>query len=267
MVPQATARNYVPSFAAVKTDKGPVFREHCLVYTNRVTSPPCHYGVIGSEKRVFVFGDSHALQWTPPLIEIARERGWELTMLLRKSCTAAIVNISPVCNRWRHNALKRIRAEKAAMVFVASNTAPNTFVMQNGRRLSRAASEPIFRKGMFDSLLMLRKFGAEVTVMRDLPMSEDFLPSVCVSENRNNPGACTFPARRPLSQAYDFAAAKRLKAIQIIDPLPKVCPGMRRCRAVHGNVLKYRDRGHISATFARLLKGWLDARLQDPFTD
>ena len=264
MASQASARNYIPSFAAVKTDKGPVFREGCLIYTDRVTSPPCRYGDVGSEKKVVVLGDSHSLQWTPALINIAKKRRWELTMLMRANCTAAIVNISPPCNRWRQNALKRIRAEKPSLVFVASNTASNTYVMKNGKRLSRAASEPHFRKGMYDTLLKLRKYGAEVTVMRDLPMSRDFLPSVCVSENRSSPGRCTFTARRPLSEAYDFAGARRLKAVQIIDPLPKVCPG-GKCRAVHGNVLKYRDRGHISATYSRLLTGWLNARLQDPF--
>ncbi|HRV60701.1 MAG TPA: SGNH hydrolase domain-containing protein, partial [Solirubrobacterales bacterium] len=132
---QASARTYVPSFSAVKKDKGPVFRQRCLVFTNRVTSPPCHYGVVGSEKKVFVLGDSHALQWTPALIGIAERRGWELTTLLRKNCTAALVNISPVCNRWRQNALKRIRQEKPRMVFVASNTAANTYVVRKGMHL------------------------------------------------------------------------------------------------------------------------------------
>ncbi len=260
----AAARTYVPSFTAVKTDKGPVFREGCLIYTNRLTSPPCHYGVVGSKKKVAVLGDSHALQWTPALINIAKRRGWELTMLMRKNCTAALVNVYRECTRWRLNALKRIRREKFKMAFVASNTAPNTYVMRGGERLSRAASEPIFRKGMFETLLRLRKFGAQVTVMRDLPMSQTFLPSVCVSQHPGRPGRCAFPARRPRSQAYDFAAAKRLKAVRIIDPLPKVCPG-HRCRAVRGNILKYRDRGHISATYARTLTNWLDARLVDPF--
>ncbi len=261
---QASARTYVPSFSEVKRDKGPVFREGCLIYTNRVTSPACRYGVVGSEKKVTVLGDSHALQWTPALIEIARKRGWELTMLLRANCTAAIVNVNRPCNRWRQNALKRVAREKPALVFVASNTARNTYVMRGGKRLSRTASEPIFRKGMYRSLLRLRRTGAQVTVMRDLPMSPGFLPSDCVARNRNSPGRCTFPARRPLSESYDLAAAKRLKAVQVIDPLPKVCP-RRKCRAVHGNVLKYRDRGHVSATYSRLLTGWLNARLQDPF--
>jgi len=262
---QASASNYTPSFAAVKNDKGPVFREGCLIFTNRVTSPPCRYGEVGSGKKVVVLGDSHALQWTPPLIEIGKARGWELTMLMRANCTAALVNVSPPCNKWRQNVLKRIAAEKPALVFVASNTGPGTYVMKGGKRLSRRESEPHFRKGMYETLLRLGRIGARVTVMRDLPLSKAFLPSVCVSQNPENPGRCTFQARRPLSEAYDFVAAKRLKAVQIIDPLPEVCP-LRKCPAVQGNVLKFRDRGHISATYARLLEGWLDARLQNPFT-
>ncbi|HMT06351.1 MAG TPA: SGNH hydrolase domain-containing protein [Solirubrobacterales bacterium] len=258
----AQARTYIPAFSAVAVDKGPVFREGCLIYTDRITSPPCRYGVIGSEKKVVVFGDSHALQWTPALIAIARERGWEMTMLLRKNCSAAIVNYSADCNRWRLNALKRIEVEKPKLVFIASNTAPNVYVMAGTKRLNRAASEPFLRQGMFKSLMRIKKTGAAVTVMRDLPMSRDFAPSECVKENRNAPGRCSFTASRPLREAYDFAAARRFARVQVIDPLARVCPGML-CRAVDGRILKYRDRGHISATYSRSLTPWLDARLQD----
>lgn len=261
----STARTYVPPFDAVKTDRGPVFRDGCLIYTDAVTSPPCRYGVVGSKKKVTVFGDSHALQWSPALIKIAERRGWESTMLLRKNCTAAIVDTDPVCDRWRQNALKRIEAERPGLVFVASNTASNTYVRRGGKRLGRAASEPVFRRGMYRTLLRLRRAGAQVTVMRDLPMSRNFVPPVCVSENVRHPGRCSFPVHRPIAEAYDFAAARRLHAVQIIDPLRKVCPH-RVCRAVQGNVLKYRDRGHLSATFAVRLTNWLDARLQNPFT-
>jgi len=262
---QASAtRSYVPAFSEIKVDKGPVFRDGCLIYTSRVTSPPCHYGEIGSDKKVFVFGDSHSLQWTPALIEIAEQRGWELTMLMRKNCTAAIVNTEALCNRWRLNSMKRIEAEKPDMVVIASNTASNVFVMRNGMRLSREASQPYFLKGMYDTLLRLRRTGAEVTVIRDLPMSKDFLPSDCVQANPDRPGLCSFPAHRLLSESYDYLAAKRFEKVQVIDPLPKVC-ARHVCRAVQGNVLKYRDRGHMSATYVRLLTGWLRARLQDPF--
>ncbi len=261
---QASARNYVPGFGEVKRDKGPVFRDGCLIYTQAVTSPPCRYGQVGSEKKVTVLGDSHALQWTPTLIEIANERGWELTMLLKANCTAALVNISASCNRWRLNALKRIREEKPRLVFVASNTAENTYVMRGKKRLNRTASERVFRKGLGKTLLNLRKAGSEVTVMRDLPMSREFLPPLCVQQNRSRPARCTFRAYRPLAHSYDFVAAKRFKQVQIIDPLPKVCP-RQKCHAVEGNILKYRDRGHISATYALTLVDWLSGKLQNPF--
>lgn len=261
---EASARTYVPSFSEVATDKGPVFREGCLIYTAALRSPPCHYGEVGSEKKVFVFGDSHSLQWTPALINVAERRDWELTALMRKNCTAAAVDTDPICNRWRQNSLRRIENEKPALVFVASSTAPNTFVRRGGKRLSRADSEPAFRRGMYRTLLRLRRAGAEVTVMRDLPVTKEFLPSECVSEHVKRPARCSFPAKRPIAEAYDYAAARRLKRIQILDPLPRVCPG-RVCAAVQGNVLKYRDRGHISATYSRTLTNWLDARLQDPF--
>ena len=117
---------------------------------------------------------------------------------------------------------------------------------------------------MAASFRALLKTGAKVTLMRDMAMSKDFLPSVCVSENRSNPGACTFKARRPLSMSYDFKAARRVGGIEVIDPLAKVCP-RHTCRAVHGKYLKFRDRFHITATYSRLLAPWLGSRLQNPF--
>ena len=264
VVSNADGARYVPAFSVVKKDKGPVFREGCLVYGAKVVSGPCVYGRKDSDKTVVVFGDSHALQWTPALIEVARKRDWKLVALLRGNCTAALVTIDRICDTWRRNSLKRIRREKPGLVFVASNTQPNVFAKRNGKRLGRAASEPILRQGLYRTLLALRKSGAEVTLMRDLPMANDFLPSECVKENRKRPSRCSFRARRPLSEAYDLAAAKRLKRVQVVDPLPQVCPG-HTCRAVRGRILTFRDRGHISATYSRTLAGWLGHRLQDPW--
>jgi hypothetical protein len=144
----ADAARYVPAFSVVKKDKGPVFREGCLLYGSSVVSGECVYGRADSEKTVVVFGDSHSLQWTPALINIANERNWRLVALLRGNCTAALVNIDRICNTWRRNSLNRIREEKPGLVFVASNTQPNVYVKRNGRRLGRAASEPILRQGM-----------------------------------------------------------------------------------------------------------------------
>jgi hypothetical protein len=260
----ASARTYVPAFSVVKKDKGPVFRQGCLVAGPAARSGKCYYGRTKSPNKVVVFGDSHALQWTPALIRIANQRNWRLIALLHANCTAAQVSVDRYCNRWRRNAFARIRKEKPGLIIVASNTGPNMTVVSGGRRVGRAAAERVLERGMASTFRGLLKTSAKVTLMRDMAMSKNFLPSVCVSENRGNPGACTFKARRPLSMSYDFKAARRVGGIEVIDPLAKVCP-RHTCRAVHGKYLKFRDRFHITATYSRLLAPWLGSRLQNPF--
>lgn len=260
----ARARTYVPSFSVIKKDKGPVFRQGCLIVGPQARSGPCNYGDVESANKVVIFGDSHALQWTPALIEISKKRHWRLVTLLHANCTAAQVSVDARCDRWRRNTFARIRNEKPGLVIVASNTGPNMSIKRGGSTLGRTAAEPYLERGMKATFRALKKTGAKVTLMRDMAMSKDFLPSVCVSENRNNPGACTFKANRPLSLSYDFRAARKVGGIEIIDPLKKVCPG-HTCRAVHGRYLKFRDRFHISATYSRLLAPWLAGELQNPW--
>jgi hypothetical protein len=260
----ASARRYVPSFSVIKKDKGPVFRQGCLIVGKQARSGQCYYGRTKSSKKVVIFGDSHALQWTPALIKLANRRDWRLIALLHANCTAAQVSVDPYCDRWRRNAFARIRKEKPGLVIVASNTGPNMFVRSGGRKLGRTAAEPALERGMAITFRALKKTGAKVTLMQDMAMSKAFLPSVCVSQNRDRPGRCTFKAHRPPSLAYDLKSARRVGGIEVIDPLKKVCPH-HTCRAVHGKYLKFRDRFHISATYSRLLAPWLGGLLQNPW--
>jgi hypothetical protein len=63
--------------------------------------------------------------------------------------------------------------------------------------------------------------------------------------------------------AFDYKAARRMKRVQMIDPLQKVCP-RGSCQATSGRILKFRDRFHLSATYAVTLSGWLGRRLPNP---
>ncbi len=257
--------SFVPSFDVVKKDKGPVFTDGCLITGDQPESGECAYGSVDSPHEVVVFGDSHALQWTPALIEIAGQRDWRLITLLHANCTAAQVSVNPDCDLWRENALARIREEKPGLVIVASNTGPNMTVKDDGETLSREAAEPLLESGMAETFRDLKKTGAEVTLMQDMAMSKDYLPSECVAGNRDDPDSCTFVMDRPPALAYDLKAADEVGGIQVIDPLEKICPGYT-CSPVHGRYLKFRDRFHITATYSRLLAPWLDAELQNPWS-
>ncbi|HMU25995.1 MAG TPA: SGNH hydrolase domain-containing protein [Solirubrobacterales bacterium] len=261
-----SADGFVPSFSEVKQDKGPVFGDGCLIHGDEPESGECAYGDTESSRNVVVFGDSHALQWTPALIGIASQRGWRLTALLHANCTAAQVSVDENCDRWRENSLKRISEEKPGLVIVASNTGPNMTVVSDGTKLDREAAGSSLEAGMARTFEDLKASGAEVTLMQDMAMSKDYLPSECVAGHQDDPGQCTFEMDRPPELAYDLKAARQVGGVQVIDPLPKICPGYS-CYPVHGRYLKFRDRFHITATYSRLLAPWLDSRLQNPWEE
>ncbi|HRV59976.1 MAG TPA: SGNH hydrolase domain-containing protein, partial [Solirubrobacterales bacterium] len=64
--------------------------------------------------------------------------------------------------------------------------------------------------------------------------------------------------------AYDYKAARRVRKVPVIDPMPMLCPG-GWCRAVDGNYLIYRNQGHLTATFTREKYGWIGLKLGDPW--
>ena len=236
---------------------------HCLLYGQMVRSGKCAYGDTESNKVVVLFGDSHALQWSPPLIKLAEQRGWKVIALLRGRCSIAKVKMDRICDTWRRNSMDRIKDLKPGLVVVSTSTAESYTVKKNGRTLTRAQSEPVLQAGMAKTMRKLIRNGSEVTLIRDIAKAP-FLPSVCVEENRGNPGRCSFTAVRPLSRSFDWKAAKSIKAVQRIDGIPRICP-KHKCRAVAGKILKFRDRYHLSATYATTLTGWLRSELQNPW--
>lgn len=254
---------FVPSFAKVQQDKGEIFREGCLIFGPTVRSGPCVYGDPDSARVVVVFGDSHALHWTPAILRVARARNWRVVALLRANCTSAVVNTDPVCNRWRQHSLSRIKRMKPSLVILGTNTGQNVLVRdRKGQTLSRQKSGKQLEAGMVVTIKKMLANGSRVTLMRDL-FTADFDPSNCVQQNIGNPARCSFAANRPEWLSFDYRAARKVRRTQIIDPLPKVCPG-GTCKATFGNILKFRDRAHLSATYVATLGGWLGQRLQRP---
>ena len=96
-------------------------------------------------------------------------------------------------------------------------------------------------------------------VIRDNPASEHDVPS-CVSENLDHLEACAFPWVRDHNKEFDVRAAKATDTY-LIDVTPEVCPS-DLCRAVIGNALVFRDKAHLTATYARTLSPWIEKGLR-----
>jgi hypothetical protein len=254
---------YVPSFANLLADSGPIATDGCMIRFEETVSGPCGYGEPKSKRVVVLFGDSHALHWSPAFLRIADRRGWRLIALLKANCTVALADIRPACNKWRRNSLDRIRTIRPSLVVLATNTSFNVRVADGaGGSLTRPKSGPALEAGMVATMRKLLRTGAKVTLIRDL-FVPPFHPSACVESNPDNPEICAFDAARQYWMSFDYKAAKKVKRVQVIDPLNEVCPG-GTCPATKGRILKYRDISHFTATYAASITGFFGRRIQKP---
>ncbi|MFR9673188.1 acyltransferase family protein [Streptomyces sp. TR06-5] len=267
--PQQTADALRPLPEDATEDRGRVHKDGCLVPQRDTVSPEppqCVYGDTSSDTTVVLFGDSHAMQYTPALARVARERGWKLMVLTKSGCTPADVATYngqlkreyTECATWRRDAMERIDDLSPEMV-VTGNQATTT-VMQDGMRLDARAGAPKASAAYAETLEHLRSIGSRVVVMADNPHPPQDMPS-CVSESLGDLDACAFPKSKGLGfERVNKDAAESVSGARLIDPSEALCQD-DVCPAVVGNALVYRNSAHITATYMRTMTDWLDGEL------
>jgi len=110
---------------------------------------------------------------------------------------------------------------------------------------------------LFERLLPLTE---RLVLLRDIPKSERDA-ATCLTRAGVDLGTCLFtPVIDQEQDSADSMAAARRVGIEAIDPTPWLC-WQDQCPLVIGDVLSYRDRGHLSARYAAILADDLGRRL------
>ena len=117
--------NLRPSLATATGDRAQVYGDDCVAIGVVEEPNPCRYGDPAAPTKVVLFGDSHAAQWTPPLIEMAEAGQFELVVLVKGGCPTAAVSIptntlARTCPIWRDRALEIIAAEQPDLTVVSA---------------------------------------------------------------------------------------------------------------------------------------------------
>jgi hypothetical protein len=112
--------------------------------------------------------------------------------------------------------------------------------------------------GYTETLERLRRTRARVAVIGELPRPPDDLAG-CVASSLKALDTCAFE-RPDDAEAFARRAAAKVKGVELLDPAPLICPE-EHCRAVIGDALVYRDRDHLTGTFARTLAPWMERQL------
>ncbi len=267
--PQLVAKAVRPNPLRASADRSRVFYDGCLVGIEGTNSNKCLYGDPHGRKTVVLFGDSHAMQYFPPLERLAEKFHWRLVALTKAECTPAEVEIRSMvadreysqCDVWRQGALKRIETgDKNTTVVLSSDTAYTAYG-KNGEQLSGKENADALEAGYRKTLDRINAAGPQTVVIRDTPASSQDVPS-CVSEDLTDLENCAFPEPREWTRDFDERAAKATPGTHLIDLTAEICPS-RLCRAVIGNALVYRDKSHLTATFARTLSPWIETGLRE----
>ena len=262
---QVRAHAVRPAPQHASGDRGRIYADGCLVFRRKTVSPRCVYGDRSAPTTVVLFGDSHAMQWSPALFKVAQRRHWRLVALVKSSCPPADVAIFDdslrreytECETWRRHALARIRRIRPAMVLVSSLTSYS--VLRGPDKLGPQQSHRRLREGYREVLQRLEKVSPTVVAIGDSPHHMKHADD-CVAANPDHLQACSRSREKARPPQPLLDAAHQLRRVRALDPISAFCPE-DTCPAVIGNTLVYRNADHVTATYAATLDDWLGRRL------
>jgi peptidoglycan/LPS O-acetylase OafA/YrhL len=267
--PQETAVALRPNPLKARADRGRSYYEGCMVGIPGTNSNKCLYGNPEGKHTLILFGDSHAMQYFPTVDELAEINHWRLIVLTKAECPPEEVEVRSMvedreysqCDEWREKAFERIAEGGAEVTVVMSGDTEYTPYGPKGEELSGDDAANAMEAGYLRTLSRIRAAGPRTVVIRDNPTSIEDVPS-CVSEDIKHLGRCAFPRHREWDREYDVRAAENSPETHLVSFIGDICPG-EICRAVIGNALTYRDKDHLTATFARTLEPMLESDFRE----
>src|ERR1700761_171779 len=267
--PQETAVALRPNPLKARADRGRSYYEGCMVGIEGTNSNRCFYGDPHGKKTIVLFGDSHAMQYFPTVEEMVENHNWRLIVLTKAECPPEELEVKSMiedreysqCDEWRQGALERIETGDENTTVIMSGDTEYTPYGPQGEELTGDAAAEAMEAGYLRTLDRIQAAGIRTVVIRDNPTSAEDVPS-CVSEDITHLKRCSFARHREWDREYDVRAAERAPNTHLVSFIADICPG-EICRAVIGNALTYRDKDHLTATFARTLEPMLETDLRE----
>lgn len=249
--------NLTPELRSVARDQPSIYADGCHLDFGDSKPADCVYGDKNAP-RIVLFGDSHAAQWFPALLEYAEANGYALDNQTKSSCPSISADVLrnevpyTECTQWRDAVVERINADRPALV-VISNYGTASFA-ENGDDYASAWKTALAE--------MLNRLTVPTIVFADTPNLQH-TPSVCLSANLDDAAECGQP--RAVALGSVTRAAEREAAVETgsryLDLTDLMCDA-ERCNPVIGDTLVYRDAHHLTATFSAELGPALSERLR-----
>ncbi|MFV8781462.1 acyltransferase family protein [Microbulbifer sp. SA54] len=252
----------VPASVIAKSDVPQAYRNGCNQRWGNSELIECVFGNKNGEKSVVLVGGSHSLHWLPTLQEIAKiDQSIKITTMTKGNCPLTLSGESlglpenDVCIEWSKKAISRINELRPEAVFT----------LLTSSRDDAGLEGDYIPVGFYEAWKGIPDL--PIIAVRDTPRAEfDFV--LCVDRFGPTSDQCSVDKRKKLDpeitamiQSNHIAKLGLPKNVHPIDLTDLVCEG-ESCNAVANGVLKFRDRTHLTATYARVLAPALYERIK-----
>ncbi len=229
----------------------------------------CDFGFRANQRTIFFVGGSHSSHGPPALTEVAEARGSRIACVAKSGCAfAPPVNRAlseseqdhPSCGRWNNKVMDLILRERPGLL-VSLPTRP-IFAEPGKREVSAVVGEQV-PEGYVSHVLKLLAAGIGVLAIRDTPWMGFDVPA-CVFGRRDADDVrrCGHPRERVLDGQGPARELRNLPAgLAYADMTDFICES-DYCGPVRDGVVIYRDRHHLTATFAQRLGPHLADRVE-----
>jgi hypothetical protein len=228
----------------------------------------CEYGDPQGTRTVVLAGDSKALQWFTPLETIARENGWRLVLATKSACGfAGAVRPGPDGNPYT-----LCETYNEALLAELLQIRPDAVITSQVHHTAYDAAGEITKDAMTEGLVsywsQLEESGTDVITLIDNPQPHDVPVGdrevyMCVAEFPTQLDRCAFPSSGAAAEGgapAQLAAASQVADASVVDMNDLVC-NEDVCPAVIGGVMVYRQRSHLTDSYARSMTPVLEERL------
>ncbi len=213
-----------------------VYDDGCHANYAQTKSDECIYADTKSGKTMVLYGDSHAAQWFPALVEIASRSGYRLISLTKSACPSVdTVRLDQGgfkmsrCKQWRINTIKRIQEINPDVLIMSSFQ----YFAQPPRFTDR---EKWWNDGQRKLLTEVKNISPHLIYITDTPHPLRDIPACLANYSISK---CNTTQR-----SEDLS----ISGFNVINPNSWLCS--RVCPAVKDGVVAYRDASHISVDIA-----------------
>ena len=255
-----------PALSRLPQSASPANYDGCQVAADKVTSPTCRYGDVGSHRLVVLFGDSHASQWLPALAAAGSRQHFAVVLLAKSLCPFPTMTLYEKvlgrpfteCNAWRTWALGRIASLHPDLV-VASSTVYGVSLPSSPT--DQAGVEDAWAKGSATTVAALKAAAGRVVVLGDAPV-EVTDPADCLASHANDIQQCSVQRADALTADHDQLQRQVASQDHVgyVDTVDWFC-SQAVCPMVVAGMVTHFDQWHLTAVYAASLSAPLSAAL------